>query len=129
MNNYQNRFNNQQHYNQVPSTIRNTSPRYKQNTQQPLPQVVNVPGQEPLTLQELSAADPKQQQQMLGERLFPLIQNFNFNLAGKITGMLLEIDNAELLHMIDSPESLKAKVEEALTVLQSHQEKQLQQQH
>lgn len=81
-----------------------------------------MPGQEPLTLQELSAADPKQQKQMLGERLFPLIQNFNFTLAGKITGILLEMDNAELLHMIDSPESLKAKVEEALTVLQSHRE-------
>jgi len=44
-------------------------------------------------------------------------------------GMLLEIDNSELLHMIDTPESLKAKVEEALTVLKSHQEKQIQQQH
>ena len=27
---------------------------------------------------KLSTADPKQQKQMLGERLFPLIQNFNF---------------------------------------------------
>ena len=39
---------------------------------------------------------------MLGERLFPLIQTMHSNLAGKITGMLLEIDNSELLHMLDS---------------------------
>lgn len=45
-----------------------------------------------------------------GERLFPLIQNMHANLAGKITGMLLEIDNSELLHMLESPESLRSKV-------------------
>ena len=47
---------------------------------------------------------------MLGERLFPLIQQMHPDLAGKITGMLLEIDNTELLHMLESRESLKAKV-------------------
>ena len=47
---------------------------------------------------------------MLGERLFPLIQGMYPDLAGKITGMLLEIDNSELLHMLESRESLKSKV-------------------
>lgn len=46
----------------------------------------------------------------IGERLFPLIQNMHPSLAGKITGMLLEIDNSELLHMLESPESLRSKV-------------------
>lgn len=45
-----------------------------------------------------------------GERLYPLIQALHPNLAGKITGMLLEIDNSELLHMLESPETLHAKV-------------------
>jgi polyadenylate-binding protein len=31
-------------------------------------------------------------------------------LAGKITGMLLEIDNSELVHMLEHQESLKGKV-------------------
>ena len=60
---------------------------------------------------------------MLGERLFPLIQRMYPDLAGKITGMLLEIDNKELLHMLESEESLKVKVEEAVAVLQAHQAK------
>lgn len=51
------------------------------------------------------------QKQMLRERLFPLIQQIQPDLAGKITDMLLlEIDNTELSHMLDSRESLKAKV-------------------
>lgn len=45
-----------------------------------------------------------------GERLFPLVYNVHAHLAGKITGMLLEIDNSELLLMLESPESLNAKV-------------------
>ena len=47
---------------------------------------------------------------MLGEQLFPLIRSMQLILAGEITGMLLEIDNSELLHMLESPESLRSKV-------------------
>ncbi|XP_064596934.1 polyadenylate-binding protein 1-like [Liolophura sinensis] len=96
--------------------------------QQAMPQVppqqaVLVQGQEPLTSNMLANAPPQEQKQMLGERLFPLIQSMHSELAGKITGMLLEIDNAELLHMLESRESLRAKVEEAVAVLQAHQAK------
>lgn len=87
------------------------------------PQAVHIQGQEPLTASMLAAAQPQEQKQMLGERLFPLIQVMYPDLAGKITGMLLEIDNSELLHMLESRESLKAKVEEAVAVLQAHQAK------
>jgi polyadenylate-binding protein len=91
--------------------------------QAPNPQAINVPGQEPLTTGMLAAAPPQEQKQMLGERLYPLIHSMHPEWAGKITGMLLEIDNAELLHMLDSRESLKAKVDEAVVVLQAHQAK------
>jgi polyadenylate-binding protein len=90
--------------------------------QQPQAAVL-IQGQEPLTATMLAAAPPQEQKQMLGERLFPLIQRMFPDLAGKITGMLLEIDNSELLHMLEHHESLKSKVEEAVSVLQAHQTK------
>ena len=45
------------------------------------------------------------------------------DMAGKITGMLLEIENTELLAMLDfasNPNLLKEKVSEAVTVLTQH---------
>ncbi|MGH0153345.1 UNVERIFIED_CONTAM: hypothetical protein FKN15_054993 [Acipenser sinensis] len=96
----------------------NTQPQV--SMQQP---AVHVQGQEPLTASMLASAPPQEQKQMLGERLFPLIQAMHPSLAGKITGMLLEIDNSELLHMLESPESLRSKVDEAVAVLQAHQAK------
>ncbi|XP_076133664.1 polyadenylate-binding protein 1-like [Alosa pseudoharengus] len=86
---------------------------------------VHVRGQEPLTASMLASAPLMEQKQLLGERLYPLIYALHPSLAGKITGMLLEIDNSELLHMLESPESLHSKVEEAVAVLQAHQAKEL----
>lgn len=83
-------------------------------------QAVYIKGQEPLTTSMLAAAPPNEQKQMLGERLYPLIDQWYPHLAGKITGMLLEIDNSELVHMLEHQESLKHKVEEAVAVLQAH---------
>merc|ERR1712142_412046 len=71
----------------------------------------------------LASASPTDQKQMIGEKLFPMVQDYQPHLAGKITGMLLEIDNSELLHMLDSPQLLKDKVEEAVQVLTAHQAK------
>ncbi|KAJ8651039.1 hypothetical protein MRB53_004062 [Persea americana] len=65
----------------------------------------------------LAAASPQQQKQILGERLFPLVTKHKSELAAKITGMLLEMDNSELLLLLESPESLATKVEEAVQVL------------
>uniref|UniRef100_UPI00398EF985 embryonic polyadenylate-binding protein A-like n=1 Tax=Pristiophorus japonicus TaxID=55135 RepID=UPI00398EF985 len=93
------------------------------NTQQVSEAAVHVHGQMPLTASMLTAALPQEQTQMLGERLYPLIHGMHPALAGKITGMLLEIDNSELLHMLESQESLRSKVEEAVAVLQAHQVK------
>ncbi|XP_059908042.1 polyadenylate-binding protein 4 [Gadus macrocephalus] len=106
------------------SGVRNPNPQGVQPIalQQAQP-AVHVQGQEPLTSSMLAAAPPQEQKQMLGERLFPLIQSMHASLAGKITGMLLEIDNSELLHMLESQESLRSKVDEAVAVLQAHQAK------
>ena len=72
-------------------------------------------------LQVLTNSGPQQQKQLIGEELYRLIFPMHSDLAGKITGMLLEMDNSELLHMLEVPESLKAKVEEAVSVLRDHQ--------
>ncbi|XP_055808129.1 polyadenylate-binding protein 7-like [Solanum dulcamara] len=65
----------------------------------------------------LASANPEQQKQILGEHLYPLVSKHKPELASKITGMLLEMDNAELLLLLESPESLETKVEEAFEVL------------
>jgi len=60
---------------------------------------------------------------MLGEKLYPIIQSVQPELAGKITGMLLEMENSEILHMLEESTSLNSKVNEAVAVLQAHQQK------
>ncbi|KAG7251774.1 hypothetical protein CRUP_037940 [Coryphaenoides rupestris] len=97
--------------------VRNPTPQVVQPIalQQAQP-AVHVQGQEPLTASMLAAAPPQEQKQMLGERLFPLIQSMHASLAGKITGMLLEIDNSELLHMLESHESLRSKAKKDATL-------------
>merc|ERR1739847_249605 len=89
----------------------------------PPQQAVMIQGQEPLTATMLAAAPMHEQKQMLGERLYPLIHKMHPDLAGKITGMLLEIDNSDLVHMLEDQASLKGKVDEAVSVLHNHQNK------
>nr|KAG5701481.1 hypothetical protein BaRGS_000877 [Batillaria attramentaria] len=79
------------------------------NTQPPVPRYSNARA----IMGQTAPSAPMEQKQMLGERLFPLIRRLAPALAGKVTGMLLEIDNSELLHMLESHESLKAKAKEA----------------
>ena len=89
----------------------------------PMPGQGPPPNQMPaqdMTASSLAAAPPEQQKQLLGERLFPLISAVEPQLAGKITGMLLEMDNGELLNLLESPEALNAKIMEAISVLQMH---------
>ncbi|OTA89283.1 hypothetical protein M434DRAFT_53531, partial [Hypoxylon sp. CO27-5] len=62
------------------------------------------------------SSNPQQQKQMLGELIFPKIQALQPDLAGKITGMLLEMDNSELVNLIEDDNSLRAKVDEAMAV-------------
>ncbi|KAJ3401048.1 hypothetical protein CcCBS67573_g02735 [Chytriomyces confervae] len=91
----------------------------------------NMPQQQPmapaggaakptLNAATLASMAPEQQKRMLGEALFPMIQQQSRSLAGKVTGMLLEMDNGELLHLLESPEALFGKVAEAVLVLEEH---------
>ena len=81
-------------------------------------------GQDPEPLSTLSQTDPMKRKQIIGEHLYRAISASHPDKAGKITGMLLEMDNSELLHMLEAPESLNSKVEEAVNVLREHEQQQ-----
>ena len=81
---------------------------------------VSSPVLNPVLLAQESAAEQKQ---MLGDCIYPIIQQTHPDLAGKITGMLLELDNSKLLHMLEFRDVLNAKIEEAVNVLQAHRKR------
>ncbi|CAG0889181.1 unnamed protein product [Cyprideis torosa] len=75
----------------------------------------------PASLTSILASAPAiERKNILGERLYRLIQPSQKRLAGKLTGMLLELETSELLHMVEDSEALEGKVEEALDVLRAN---------
>lgn len=100
------------------------NPNVRNPPQQPMhippvamPQPPPTMSQGELTASMLASATPEMQKQMLGERLFPLIQQSQPELAAKITGMLLEMEVAEILTLLESQSELQAKIQEAIDVL------------
>ncbi|KAJ8947032.1 hypothetical protein NQ318_019924 [Aromia moschata] len=90
------------------------------NVLRPINMSIGNGGDIPLTANALASAAPQEQKQILGEKLFRVVEKMYPDVAGKVTGMLLEIDNTELLSMMDNQDTLRAKVEEAIAVLQAH---------
>ncbi|XP_047308255.1 polyadenylate-binding protein 2-like [Impatiens glandulifera] len=84
--------------------------------------------QQPIPIQALASAlanaPPFDQRTMLGESLYPLVENVERENAAKVTGMLLEMDQTEVLHLLEAPEALHAKVAEAMEVLRNVQQQQ-----
>lgn len=75
---------------------------------------------------EIAQMDPAAQKNALGERLYNLIAQRNPEKAGKITGMLLEMDVNSLVGLLETSgatpgEALAAKITEAITILEEHQ--------
>jgi len=76
----------------------------------------------PLTSQVLAPYSQEQQRMIIGERLYPLIQKEQPELAGKITGMLLDsVYVDQLTPLLDNSSELAAKIQEALEVLKQHE--------
>merc|ERR1719345_517492 len=87
------------------------------------PQEPAAPPAQPDLAQQLAEAPPQQQKQILGEKLYPIIEKHPAVLAeqaGKITGMLLDMDVSELLNLYEAPDALHQKVIEAINVLAHH---------
>ena len=55
--------------------------------------------------------------QILGEVLYPLVDKLEHEHVAKVTGMILEMDTAEVLHLLESPTELKLMVAETMDVL------------
>jgi len=89
----------------------------QQGGRQPMP-IQTGPVQQENLASKLSSATSQEQKQILGEHLYPLISNLcKEEHVGKITGMLLEMDNQELLLVLENPELLRERVSEATNVL------------
>jgi len=84
-----------------------------QQPQQPMQPAAGAP----INASALAAAPPAVQKQMIGEKLYPAIAKFQPAMAGKVTGMMLEMDNSELLMLLESEQQLRLKVDEAILVL------------
>lgn len=70
-----------------------------------------------VSVASLAEMTEEQQKNTLGEKLYPLVHSYvGKNLAGKITGMLLEMDVPDLLGLLGDADELKAKVQEAQKV-------------
>merc|ERR1719321_1023344 len=91
-----------------------------QQQQRPMqPQQAQPDPNAPLSAAALAAAPPAMQKQMLGGKIYSQVHKFQPELAGKITGMMLEMDNSELLILLESEVQLKNKVDEAMRVLEA----------
>ena len=54
---------------------------------------------------------------IFGEKLYTKIEQVEPELAGKITGMLLEMDRSDIMILLESPTALNAKIAEACETL------------
>lgn len=86
-----------------------------------------IPVQEPIAQDALSPAylaqlSLSQQKQLLGEKLYPLVvSKSGESSAPKITGMLLDMEVSDILHLLEDASALDSKIDEALLVLKEHQ--------
>lgn len=95
-------------------------PQPKPAPMQPMAQAQPAQPQQQSLSTLLSSMSVEQQKNVLGERLYAYISKSHNTEAAKITGMLLEMDNAEILNLLEAPVQLDEKVNEALEVLHQH---------
>ena len=79
----------------------------------------NVPGSAVMpgiSLTELTAMGPQEQKQLLGERLYMSVMTIDsqlrdmLKLVGKITRILLTMDNPDIIDLLESQDALREKV-------------------
>ncbi|XP_029126428.1 polyadenylate-binding protein 8 [Cajanus cajan] len=67
----------------------------------------------------LANASPEMQRQILGDALYPLVENLvhDSTTTGRVTGMLLDLDQPEVLHLLEEPNAFRIKVDEMINTL------------
>ncbi|KAK2420748.1 polyadenylate-binding protein [Trifolium repens] len=104
--------------NQTPNRNIGRSERNRQVVPAPPPNELHGELSNKSLASTLASSPPEIQHTMLREHLYPLVSRLaSNNQAAKVTEMLLEMDQAEVIHLIESPEELKIKVSEAMQVL------------
>ncbi|ODQ78689.1 hypothetical protein BABINDRAFT_162391 [Babjeviella inositovora NRRL Y-12698] len=72
----------------------------------------------------LAQAAPEQQKRMLGEELYPKIaasgKAQDAEAAGKITGMMLDLQNEEILNLLENEDAFKTHLDEALAAYEEY---------
>ena len=66
-----------------------------------------------ITMQMLSGKASSTQKQIIGEELFPQVYKIEPQMAIKVTGLLLDMDNQQLLDLLQKPEQLVNQVSQA----------------
>lgn len=94
-----------------------------QNQQQSQQQGRGAQGNMGINTEKLAELPEDQRKLTLGEKLYPLVATLNAENAPKITGMILELENTEILNLLEDNSALKDKVEEAVRVLNEYVEK------
>ena len=74
-----------------------------------------------LSSSALASFHPEKQRELLGNSMYPFVYAICPDIAGKITGMLLEMDTTYILKMINDEIFFKKNVEEAVAVLKAQQ--------
>eukprot|EP00927_Polykrikos_kofoidii_P085546 TRINITY_DN9336_c0_g1_i4.p1 TRINITY_DN9336_c0_g1~~TRINITY_DN9336_c0_g1_i4.p1 ORF type:complete len:287 (+),score=41.25 TRINITY_DN9336_c0_g1_i4:107-967(+) len=79
----------------------------------------SVPGgaDQRLSAAALAAMPPAARKRTIGEKLYPRIYRHQPELAGKLTGMLLELRISELLMLLRSDSNLQSSIDGAMSVL------------
>jgi len=105
--------------------VRNQNPRGRQpgrstnRTGMSFPETPGIPMDAPLMSDNITTLGFKEQKQAIGDSLYHVIMVRQPALAGKITGMMLEMPNEELLKLLQRPDELSVKIDEAIEVLKA----------
>ncbi|CAO3642367.1 unnamed protein product [Mucor fragilis] len=100
------------------SSSSSASPVQSRQQLQPAEVVSAIPTQ--LTVETLEPFSAETQRQMLGERIYSIISEIYPQESGKLTGMMLEMDKSILVQLINQPNELVEKANEAIQLLREH---------